>query len=135
SYCFCCKSKACSGKVNKGAILDDEAGGDLLQMKALKQEVDLLQIELKKAKKMIAVMQERETLLTDRLAQQAQKMLERGVRFENVSLGDKTPTALIRRYGNLYAQARVDTLDFLENFPELRDADELKSKILFSVVV
>ncbi|XP_076373021.1 uncharacterized protein LOC143257880 [Tachypleus tridentatus] len=131
----CNKSENSSGKVNKGAILDDETGDDLLQMKALKQEIDFLQTELKKAKKTIAVMQERETLLTDRLAQQAQKMLERGVKFENVSLGDKRPTALIRRYGNLYAQARVDALDSLENLPELQYADELKSKILFSVVV
>lgn len=39
-----------------------------------------------------------------RLAEQAQKMLERGIRFENVCLGERRPASLIRRYGNLYAQ-------------------------------
>ena len=42
---------------------------------------------------------------------------------------------LVRCYGNLYAAARVDALDALDNLPPLKDADELKSKILFSVVV
>lgn len=41
----------------------------------------------------------------------------------------------MRCYGNLYAAARVDALDSLDNLPALKDADELKSKILFSVVV
>lgn len=62
-------------------------------------------------------------------------MLERGSRFENVSLGDKRPTALIRNYGNLYAQARVDTLDALDELIPLHNSDELKTKILFSVIV
>lgn len=48
---------------------------------------------------------------------------------------DKRPSALIRRYGALYAQARIDTLDALEKLPQLSDCDELKSKLLFSVVV
>jgi hypothetical protein len=47
------------------------------------------------------------------------------------SMGDR----LVRCYGNLYAAARVDALDSLDNLPALKDADELKSKILFSVVV
>ncbi|OXA57094.1 Mitochondria-eating protein [Folsomia candida] len=42
---------------------------------------------------------------------------------------------LIREYGSLYAQARVETMDALDNMPELLEADELKSKLLFSVVV
>ncbi|XP_026685162.1 uncharacterized protein LOC108253426 [Diaphorina citri] len=41
----------------------------------------------------------------------------------------------IRCYGNLYSQARVDALETLDALPQLRDAVELKSKILFSVVV
>jgi hypothetical protein len=45
------------------------------------------------------------------------------------------PGSLVRCYGNLYAAARVDALDSLDNLPALKDADELKSKILFSVVV
>ncbi|KAJ1525255.1 hypothetical protein ONE63_010079 [Megalurothrips usitatus] len=42
---------------------------------------------------------------------------------------------LVACYANLYSQARVDTLDALDALPALRDATELKSKILFSVVV
>ncbi|KAK3918742.1 Mitochondria-eating protein [Frankliniella fusca] len=42
---------------------------------------------------------------------------------------------LVACYANLYSQARVDTLDALDALPALRDAAELKSKILFSVVV
>lgn len=70
-----------------------------------------------------------------RLAEQARMMLDRGVQFENVVLGDRRPTAVIRRYGNLYAQSRVDTLDALDSIPELEHAHDLKSKILFSAVV
>jgi hypothetical protein len=35
----------------------------------------------------------------------------------------------------LYSQARLDTLDALDELKELSDADELKNKLLFSVVV
>lgn len=55
--------------------------------------------------------------------------------MENLSLGERRPSALVRRYGNLYAQARVDTLDALDELPDLKNAEELKSKLLFSVVV
>lgn len=55
--------------------------------------------------------------------------------MENVNLGERRPTALVRKYGNLYAQARVDTLDALDALPDLKNAEELKSKLLFSVVV
>ena len=47
----------------------------------------------------------------------------------------RRPCALIRRFGDLYSQARVDTLDSLDLIEHLKDADELKSKLLFSVVV
>lgn len=43
--------------------------------------------------------------------------------------------SLIRSYGNLYAQSRVETLEWLDKLTELRGADELKSKLLFSVIV
>lgn len=42
---------------------------------------------------------------------------------------------LVRCYANLYSQARVDALDALDTLPQLHEAAELKSKILFSVVV
>lgn len=91
--------------------------------------------ELARARQTIQILQQRQRDLQERLANQAQKMLERSPRFENLALCERRPTALIRRYGSLYAQARVDTLDALDSLPQLRDADELKSKLLFSVVV
>lgn len=42
---------------------------------------------------------------------------------------------LIREYGALYAQGRVETMDALDALPDLAEADELKSKLLFSVIV
>ncbi len=62
-------------------------------------------------------------------------MLSKGFKFENLCFNEKRPTALIRRYGNLYAQARVDTLDALDNLNALKNADDLKAKLLFSLVV
>ncbi|XP_065287165.1 uncharacterized protein [Dermacentor albipictus] len=91
--------------------------------------------ELAVARQTIATLQQRQRELQDRLAVQAQRMVARGGRFENAAQGEQRPSALVRRYGSLYAQARVDTLDALDAIPQLRDADELKSKLLFSVVV
>ncbi|CAL4109606.1 unnamed protein product, partial [Meganyctiphanes norvegica] len=62
-------------------------------------------------------------------------MLRGNSHTENLNLGERRPSALVRRYGNLYAQARVDTLDALDALPDLKNAEELKSKLLFSVVV
>lgn len=67
-------------------------------------ELEVLRRELVKSKQTIFELQEKERKMKDRLAEQAQRMLERGIRFENVCLGERRPTALIRRYGNLYAQ-------------------------------
>jgi hypothetical protein len=41
----------------------------------------------------------------------------------------------VHEYGALYAQARVETMDALDALPYLANADELKSKLLYSVVV
>ncbi|XP_065210500.1 uncharacterized protein LOC135838697 [Planococcus citri] len=42
---------------------------------------------------------------------------------------------LVRCYGNLYSQGRVNALEALDAIPQLHGASELKSKILFSIVV
>jgi hypothetical protein len=49
--------------------------------------------------------------------------------------GDARPAALVRKYGELYSQIRLETLDALDKLPELINSDELKNKLLFSVVV
>lgn len=42
---------------------------------------------------------------------------------------------MIRLYGDLYSQARVDTLEALDRLDQLRDVSDLKNKLLFSVLV
>ena len=42
---------------------------------------------------------------------------------------------LVAGYVSLYSQARLDTLDALDRMTELRQAEELKSKLLFSIIV
>ena len=53
-----------------------------------------------------------------------------------------TPTAstidqerLVASYVQLYSQARLDTLDALDKLLDMRQAEELKSKLLFSIIV
>ena len=41
----------------------------------------------------------------------------------------------MRRYGELYSLIRLETLDSLDTLPELVNSEELKNKLLFSVVV
>jgi len=41
----------------------------------------------------------------------------------------------VASYVQLYSQARLDTLDALDKLGELRQAEELKSKLLFSIIV
>jgi hypothetical protein len=55
--------------------------------------------------------------------------------FEDISLGSQRPAELIRRYGELYTDGRVETLDALDRLVPLKGLDVLKLKILFSVVV
>ena len=47
----------------------------------------------------------------------------------------KRRNQMTRDYGALYAQTRVEAMDALDALPELVEADELKSKLLFSVIV
>jgi len=69
-----------------------------------------------------------------RLAEQAQRQLEKGGKFEDLNQISR-PTELIRLYNSLYSQGRIDALDALDNIREMTEAEDLKSKLLFSVVV
>jgi len=53
----------------------------------------------------------------------------------DVHNGDKRPANLVRNFGDLYSVTRLETLDALDAIQDLSDADELKNKLLFSVVV
>ena len=72
----------------------------------------------------------------DRLSEQAQRQLQKGSsKFEDLSLGESRPTQLIKRYGNLYTESRLDAMDALDDVPNMADSDDLKVKLLLSVVV
>jgi hypothetical protein len=73
-------------------------------------------------------------MFDSRLAEQAQRQLEKGGKFEDLNQIAR-PTELIRSYNALYSQARIDALDALDSIREMSDAEDLKSKLLFSVVV
>lgn len=108
---------------------------DPKEVHALRSEVHSLRKELVKSKEMIVRLQEREKHLQDRLSEQAQKQLAKGSKFEDLNLGDNRPTQLIRQYGALYSEARLDALDALDDIQEISQFDDLKGKLLFSVVV
>ncbi|CAL4094867.1 unnamed protein product, partial [Meganyctiphanes norvegica] len=96
---------------------------------ALHQEAETLRAELTRARQTILHLQDQTTTNGERLNERVCRLS----RLEGLS--EVGPSALVRRYANLYAQARVDTLDALDNVPDLKNAEELKSKLLFSVVV
>ena len=58
-------------------------------------------------------------------------------RTENVTSIDidNRSASLIRRFGALYSHGRAEAMAALDALPELRNSEELKSKLLFSVVV
>jgi len=71
-----------------------------------------------------------------RLSEQAQRQLEkRSTKFEDITLGENRPTELIKRYGNLYAEGRLEAMDALDDLDEMSDCDDLKTKLLLSVIV
>jgi Mitochondria-eating protein len=73
---------------------------------------------------------------TFRLSEQAQRQIEKGsTKFEDLNLGDMRPTQLIRRYGNLYSEGRLDALDSLDDIPEMSNFDDLKGKLLLTILV
>ncbi|XP_014470759.1 PREDICTED: uncharacterized protein LOC106742384 [Dinoponera quadriceps] len=55
--------------------------------------------------------------------------------YSDLTSPDITVERLAERYGALYAQANLHTLDALDALESLNDAPDLKAKILYSVVV
>lgn len=111
----------------------------------VEEEVSRLKSCLDRAKNSISFLKERERKLKDRL----QEALQRNAELASSSLnavstvsviydvhnGDRRPANLVRSFGELYSVARLETLDALDAIDELLDAEELKNKLLFSVVV
>ncbi|CAF1093318.1 unnamed protein product [Adineta steineri] len=100
----------------------------------LKNDLQQLKSELQKSKETIARLQKSEEQMRERLAEQAQRQLEKGGKFEDLNQISR-PTELIRSYNSLYSQARIDALDALDSIREMIESEDLKSKLLFSVVV
>lgn len=44
-------------------------------------------------------------------------------------------TELVRQYKNLYIKDRTETLYAIDNLPQLKQGQQLKAKILFSIIV
>ncbi|KAK7582518.1 hypothetical protein V9T40_013963 [Parthenolecanium corni] len=61
--------------------------------------------------------------------------LTKSVTYNSTAQKELSAQRLVRCYGNLYSQGRVNALEALDAIPQLQGADELKSKILFSIVV
>lgn len=105
-------------------------------VESLHAELAALRNELSKKQDLLVKMQDRERQLRERLSEQAQRQLERGAsKFEDISLGENRPTQLVKRYGNLYNEARLDAMDALDELSDMADADDLKVKLLLSIVV
>lgn len=113
-------------------------------------ELIILKRELIRSKQTIFELQEREQQLLIKLKQKQSTTPPQDLLTDNNSIPKlipealtpipfspekRRPCALIRKFGDLYSQARVDTLDSLDLIEQLKDADELKAKLLFSVVV
>ncbi|GAB6027675.1 hypothetical protein CHUAL_001915 [Chamberlinius hualienensis] len=127
-----------NGTLSKGqpsnSCSDLSSSGYNLDLTTMKKEIELLKSDLLKARKTIATMRDNEKQLKERLAGQTWKMATEMGDLTDTG-NDKRPTALIRRYGSLYTNGRTNTLDALDQIPELNDADELKTKLLFTVIV
>ncbi|KAL8616551.1 hypothetical protein ACOMHN_036583 [Nucella lapillus] len=119
------------------ALLPNGATAAAASVAMLEQEVLYLRQELANAREQIRTLQGHEKQLRDRLVGQAHQQFQLGghQQCEDVSLGSQRPAELIRRYGDLYLDSRVEALDALDHLGPLRGLDVLKLKILFSVVV
>ena len=108
---------------------------------SLQADVTRLTTELTKARQMCSALKDKEDNLKEQLvAEKKKKKKSEGEAEPSKSGGtlssyDKRPAALVRKYGELYAQTRLETLESLDRLTELNNHDDLKSKLLFSVIV
>ncbi|KAK7494663.1 hypothetical protein BaRGS_00014061 [Batillaria attramentaria] len=122
--------------MNMMSDLDSHNQGPAPSTTMLEQEILYLRQELSAARDQIRRLQDQEKQLRERLSDQVHQQFQLGnQQFEDLALGTQRPAELIRRYGDLYLDGRVDALDALDRLTPLNDLDVLKVKILFSVVV
>lgn len=105
----------------------------------MRKEVDDLKIDLTRTRRSLFAAQDAEKAAQRALAEAKHKTLtlERMAKSGSDSYGslDQRPASLVAKYGELYSQLRLETLDELDKMPELINSEELKNKLLFSVVV
>lgn len=101
---------------------------------SLKAEVARLTADLAKSRGVVQGLQEKEEALKDALEREKKKKRE-ALKTSTLSPADKRPAVLVKKYGELYAQNRLETLDCLDTLTELDEHDDLKNKLLFSVIV
>ena len=107
----------------------------------LQADVTRLTTELTKARQTCSALKDKEDHLKEQLVAEKKKKKKSEVEVEASKPGgtlsgyDKRPAALVRKYGELYAQTRLETLESLDKLTELNNHDDLKSKLLFSVIV
>ncbi|EEB10211.1 hypothetical protein Phum_PHUM025060 [Pediculus humanus corporis] len=123
---------SCQGCSSRAAM---QVSPQVQETTVLRAELEKLRIDLARANGMILNLQENEKRLKSKLesstGMQQQQQQQQPPPSDNglLLVGER----LVRCFANLYAQARVDTLDALDNLPQLNNATELKSKILFSL--
>ena len=117
------------------------------EIASLKSELAQIKNELSQAQKTVFTLEDSEKMLRERLADEKHRSLtlekmaslQKQKSLPKVNGGysalDERPAHLVRRYGELYSQLRLETLDALDKLPPLVNSDELKIKLLFSVVV
>lgn len=109
-------------------------GRDVVE--AMRNELRNTKLELARSRDAMAALRQNEAKLRQRLSEQARRQLEKSsTKFEDLSLGDKRPTQLIRRYGNLYTESRLEALDALDDIAEMSDFTDLKGKLLLTILV
>jgi len=136
TICNKCEDDDDSEPVYQGILEVTSKSGETTEITNLKADVTRLTAELNKAKQMVTSMKEKEESLKDLLVAEKKKKKETVVfKTNTLSSIDKRPAALVRKYGELYAQTRLDTLESLDKLKDLDNHDDLKSKLLFSVIV
>ena len=100
----------------------------------LQSKVDKLESELASTRQTIVRLHDREKKMKDRLLEL--KMCDEQIRISSMGISVWVSHSTIRKMDvQLYSQTRLDTLDNLNKMLELRQAEELKSKLLFSIIV
>ncbi len=112
------------------------------EFNSLRSDLDLMRGELDRTRRSLFAAQDSENNLKADLAEAKKRSLtlEKMIKSNSTSVSSTASVSasavqLVKRYGDLYSQLRLETLDALDKMAELVNSEELKNKLLFSVVV